>query len=326
VWGLRGDGGWVVAADEEEKQEAFRWHTQLRRPSGQYGRRGLLLDRDGFSAPLTTQQTKHSGGHQKTDFAAHNRFDESGREIVPRDYRPVAGSLRKGGGGLAIGVCNSSAVPGYRSTHLSDLERIPLDHGVWRPIRRPLAITAFAVNAYSAEAGQPVIEPHDETSAGAGGHQEFYLVASGAATFTVAGEAIEAPAGTLVTIERGVMREAVATADATTIVVIGGRPDSALPPSPFEFWYAALPADRAGDLERAHEIVAEGLEHWPEHGTIHYVLGSLCARMGRRDEALRNLRFAFAQDPRTREWASDDEELDAVRDALVEDIGDERAG
>jgi hypothetical protein len=108
--------------------------------------------------------------------------------------------LRKGGGNQPVRVCNSAAVPGYRSTHLSHLGRIPLDHGVWRPIRRPLAITGFAVNAYSAEAGQPVIEPHDETSAGAGGHQELYLVASGAATFRVAGDGIEAPAGTLVAV------------------------------------------------------------------------------------------------------------------------------
>jgi tetratricopeptide (TPR) repeat protein len=213
-------------------------------------------------------------------------------------------------------------VPGYRSVHLSDLERIPLDHGVWRPIRRPLSITGFAVNAYSAEVSQPVIEPHDETSAGAGGHQELYLVASGAATFTVAGKAIEAPVGTLVAVEPGVMRKAVATAEGTTIVVIGGRPDSALPPSPFEFWYAALPAERSGDLERAHQIVTEGLEQWPEHGTIHYVLGSLCARLGRREEALRHLRIAFANDPRTRDWASEDDDLDAVRDALIEEIGD----
>jgi hypothetical protein len=225
------------------------------------------------------------------------------------------------GGRRAVNVCNSAAVPGYRSTHLSHLERIPLDHGVWRPIRRPLTITGFAVNAYSAEAGQPVIEPHDETSAGAGAHQELYLVASGAARFTVEGEAVEAPAGTLIAVEPGVKREAIATDDGTTIVVIGGRPDSALPPSPFEFWYAALPAERAGDLERAHEIVAEGLEQWPEHGTIHYVLGSLCARMGRRDEALRHLRIAFANDPRTREWAAEDDKLDPVRDALAGELG-----
>jgi hypothetical protein len=28
-------------------------------------------------------------------------------------------------------------------------------------------------------------------------------------------------------------------------------------------------------MTRAHEIVAEGREQWPEHGTIHNVLGSL---------------------------------------------------
>ena len=212
-------------------------------------------------------------------------------------------------------------MPDYLWTHLDELESIPLDHGAWRPIRRALAITGFAVNAYSAEAGQPVIEPHDETSAGAGGHQELYLVASGAATFTVAGERVDAPVGTLVAIDPGVMREAVATADATTVVVIGGRPGSALPPSPFEYWYAALPAERAGDLEGAHRIVAEGLEHWPDHGTIHYVLGSLCARMGDRDDALRHLRIAFANDPRTRAWAADDDDLSAVRDALPGNSG-----
>ena len=104
-------------------------------------------------------------------------------------------------------------MPGYQSAHLGELERIPLDHGVWHPIRRPLAITGFAVNAYSAEAGKPVVEPHDETSAGAGGHQELYLVMSGAATFTVGGEVVDAPAGTLIAIDPGVMREAVATGD-----------------------------------------------------------------------------------------------------------------
>ena len=158
-------------------------------------------------------------------------------------------------------------MPDYLRTHLDELASIPLDHGVWRPIRRPLAITGFAVNAYSARPGEPVIEPHDETSTGAGGHQELYLVASGAATFTVNGQLVDAPAGTLLAIDPGVKREAVATAEDTTVVVIGGRPGSALPPSPFEYWYAALPADRAGDLQEAHRIVSEGLEHWPGHGT-----------------------------------------------------------
>jgi hypothetical protein len=36
--------------------------------------------------------------------------------------------------------------------------------------------------------------------------------------------------------------------------------------------------------------------------------------MGRRDEALRHLRVAFDNDPRTREWAEDDSDLDSIRD------------
>jgi hypothetical protein len=43
--------------------------------------------------------------------------------------------------------------------------------------------------------------------------------------------------------------------------------------------------------------------------------------MGRREEALKHLRIAFANDPRTRDWATEDEELDAVRDALPGELG-----
>lgn len=91
------------------------------------------------------------------------------------------------------------------------------------------------------------------------------------------------------------------------------RPGAGLPPSPFEFWYAAIPASEAGDHERAYEIVAEGLEHYPEHGTLHYVLGCEAALSGRRAEALDHLRIGFANDPRARTWAESDSDLDALR-------------
>ena len=64
-----------------------------------------------------------------------------------------------------------------RVAHLDHLERIrATDEGLWLPIRRALGITAFGINAYRAErAGEPVIERHDETGTGAGGHEELYL-------------------------------------------------------------------------------------------------------------------------------------------------------
>jgi tetratricopeptide (TPR) repeat protein len=203
----------------------------------------------------------------------------------------------------------------YRVTRLEDLDRVPLEHGIWRPIRRVLGVTAFGINAYTADAsGDRLIEPHDETSPGAGGHEELYLVIAGRGSFTVAGEEVDAPAGTLLLIEPGARREAVAAEPATTVLVIGGRPGAALPASPFEYWYSAIPAEESGDFDRAYEIVAEGLDEWPGHGTMHYALATYRARQGRRDDALEHLRTAFANDPRTREWAADDSDLESLRD------------
>jgi hypothetical protein len=202
-----------------------------------------------------------------------------------------------------------------RAVHLDELERVPLAHGAWRPVRRALGITGFGVNAYTADAaGDPVIEPHDERSAGAGGHEELYLVASGAAAFTVDGERVDAPAGTLLFVPPGAHREAVATAPETTVVVVGGRPGDGLPVSPFEYWYAAIPAAEAGDLPRAIEILAEGLREWPDHPRIHYHLAGLHARAGDREPALRHLRVAAEHDPAAVAHAATDPDLDGIRD------------
>jgi tetratricopeptide (TPR) repeat protein len=202
----------------------------------------------------------------------------------------------------------------FWTARIDDLDRIPLDHGVWRPIRRPLGVTGFAVNAYSADAaGEHVIEPHDERGPGSGGHEELYLVLAGAARFTIDGTEVEAPAGTLVLVEPDARREAVATAPATTVLVVGGKPGAALPVSPFEHWYAADPAYRAGDYARAIEIVSAGLADYPDHGTLHYQLACYRALAGDGDAAVEHLRRAFAADPRARAWAADDADLDAIR-------------
>ena len=202
----------------------------------------------------------------------------------------------------------------YAVAHIDALERARLaEAGWWRPVRRTLGLTAVGANAYTADvAGAPLIEPHDELSPGAGGHEELYVVLTGAATFTVADETIEAPAGTLLRVGVGVPRSAVASAAATTVLVVGGRPQAAMPPSPFEYWYAAQPAHDAGDYERAIAIASEGLAHYAEHGGLNYQLACFHALAGDTDEAARHLRIAFEADPRTRAWAEDDHDLDGV--------------
>jgi len=203
----------------------------------------------------------------------------------------------------------------YKVTRVDDLDRIPLADGIWRPIRRTLGMTSVALNAYTgAKAGDPVIEPHDETSAGAGGHEELYLVVSGEAAFEVGGERIDAPAGTMILVEVGTKREATASADETTVLVIGGPPGAALPVSPFEHWYAAEPAYLAGEYDRAYEIASAGLTDYPEHASLNYQLACYRALAGDTDAALRHFRIAAAANPEVITWAADDEDLDAIRD------------
>ncbi len=205
--------------------------------------------------------------------------------------------------------------PPFEVTRLEALERIPLGDMEWRPIRRTLGVTAFGVNAYTgAEPGAPVIEPHDETSSGAGGHEELYLVVTGHAAFIVGGEPVDAPAGTLVLVPPGVPREATARAAETTIVVVGGKPGAGLPVSPYEHWYAAEPAYAAGDYDEAIAIASQGLADAPDHPVIHYQLACYHALAGRPDEAVAALRVAVDGDPRTRQWAAGDADLDSIRD------------
>src|SRR5215470_6955343 len=82
----------------------------------------------------------------------------------------------------------------FRAAQLDELDRIPVAGTIFRPVRRALGVSAFGVNAYTAErAGDELIEPHDETSAGSARHEELYVVVTGRATFTVDGEQVDAP-------------------------------------------------------------------------------------------------------------------------------------
>ena len=73
-----------------------------------------------------------------------------------------------------------------------------------------------------------VIEEHDErddSEYGTEGHEELFAVLSGHAVFTVDGEEVDAPAGTLVFVrDPAIKRGARATADGTEILAVGARP------------------------------------------------------------------------------------------------------
>src|ERR1700751_1759571 len=107
---------------------------------------------------------------------------------------------------------------------LDEIEGLPvLGTLSWLPIRRPLGITAFGVNAYTAtNAGDEVVEEHTEEQLG---HEEIYVVIRGHATFTVDGEEVDAPWGTIVYLDDVTQkRHAVALEAGTTVLAVGGVP------------------------------------------------------------------------------------------------------
>ena len=205
----------------------------------------------------------------------------------------------------------------YRTAHLDELPRFGGEPDTI-PIRIPLGIASFGVNAYGArEPGAQVIEDHDELGAGAGRHEELYLVLSGRARFTVAGDELDAPAGTLVFVGNPATRRAATAAEPdTTVLVVGGTAGKAFEPSPWESWLEALPFHAAGDFESAHAVMARALEEHPDNPNVLYNLACCEALIGRREDALGHIRRAAELDPRVTHWAASDADLDSIRDRL----------
>jgi len=111
----------------------------------------------------------------------------------------------------------------YKTAHLDEIKAEQWPY--WAPIRHHFDIGAFGINAWRGTSGDEVIKRHDESEQS---HEELYLVLSGRATFTVGGDEIAAPAGTLVYIsDPAAERLAVADEDGTVILSIGAPRGSA---------------------------------------------------------------------------------------------------
>jgi tetratricopeptide (TPR) repeat protein len=203
-----------------------------------------------------------------------------------------------------------------RTIRLEEIEPIRIVEGKirWHPVRRTLGIEAFGINAYTADAGDEVVETHDETSSGAGHHEELYVVVSGRATFTVDGRELDAPAGTLVFLDDPAeKRGARAVEDGTTVLAIGGERGEAFRVSPWEYYFAAVPAWEAKRWDEALALLHEGLEQHPGNPSMLYNLGCLEAAAGQDEQAIGHLREAIAANPKLRELAERDADLDPLR-------------
>lgn len=197
----------------------------------------------------------------------------------------------------------------YETASLDELDRIPVAHGLeWRPIRRRFGISAFGVNAYTAEKpGDWIVEEHTEESLG---HEELYVVVRGHARFTLNGDEVDAPAGTLVFIgDPLVKRVAVAEEAGTTVVAVGGKSGAAFTPSPWEWYFQAY----AQPVEEGIATMEGGIRDLGERAPLLYHLACVEARGGRLDEARGHLARAIEIDPSVAERAQTDDDLKDVR-------------
>jgi hypothetical protein len=195
---------------------------------------------------------------------------------------------------------------------LDEIEGIPvLGTLSWKPVRRPLGVTAFGINAYTAaSAGDEVVEDHTEEQLG---HEEIYFVHTGHAVFTIDGEEVDAPAGTLVYLDDVKQRRhAIAKEPGTTVLAIGGVPGTH-EPSAWEYFFPALPAMRAGDYDTARRILEENLEE-KDAPVLHYQLACVEALAGNRERALDELAVAVEANERYRAAAQPAEDFASIRD------------
>lgn len=184
----------------------------------------------------------------------------------------------------------------------------------WLPIRAELGIEGFGVNAWAGDAGAELVGPHDETDDFAGGHEELYVVVTGAAVFTVGAENVDAPAGTLLFVrDRALRRRAVAREHGTTVLTIGSPVGAPFAVAPWEFLVRAGAEARRGELGAAIEVLDDGLEACPGSTELLYHLACYESLAGRLDEAHGHLTEAVARDPRARERAAHDPDLQPLR-------------
>jgi hypothetical protein len=127
----------------------------------------------------------------------------------------------------------------YTAAHIDDMPGVFYDEAPeteWKPIRRIFGIGSFGSNLFRAtRAGDLLTHDHTETEGAGTKHEELFLVLSGRATFKVAGEEIDGPAGTFLYVrDPEVERGAVAVEAGTALLAIGAEPGAVFTPSDWD--------------------------------------------------------------------------------------------
>ena len=199
----------------------------------------------------------------------------------------------------------------FTVTHWDDIERSG-SRNEWVPIRRKLGIQAFGVNAWTGDTGTTLVGEHDEVPTG---HEELYIVVAGRAAFTVAGDEIDGPAGTIVFVrDPATKRAAVAAEDGTMILTAGGKPGEAFESQPWEVNSDVFPLFERGEHAEAKRLLEEALVERPDTAGFLYNLACAESQLGETDAAIEHLTRAVELSDTFREYAQSDTDFEPIRD------------
>jgi tetratricopeptide (TPR) repeat protein len=195
---------------------------------------------------------------------------------------------------------------------LEEIDRDPT-RPEWIPVRRRFGIAAFGVNAWSAAGPEDdLIREHEESSTA---HEELYVVVDGHATFTVAAEEIDAPAGTMVFVrDPAVKRGARAREGGATILTVGAKPGEAFRIAPWEVHAEIFPLFERGEYAEIKRRLEPLVEANPQSAGSLYNLACAEALLGERDAALDHLARAVELHPPFAEAARADDDFASLRD------------
>ena len=205
---------------------------------------------------------------------------------------------------------------GYAVTPIGDTEQGEVRDGrVQHRIRAHFGIEAFGVNAFRAvEAGARLINEHIETGVGSNGQEELYVVLTGSARFTLDGDEIDAPAGTLVYARPNVKRGAIANEPDTTVLALGGTAGVAYNQSPSFLVAPMFGPYGEEDFAAAAAIVRDVLAEHPGLPLALYNLACCESRLEERDAAFEHLAQAIAGESGFAEFAKTDSDFDPIRE------------
>ena len=127
----------------------------------------------------------------------------------------------------------------YEKANIDEIASSRWPH--WIPVRHHFGIESFGINLWRRQEDGTVIPEHDESGSDA---PELYYVVEGHVTFTVAGDEVDAPAGTCVWVKDPSARRAGRAngGDALVLSVGAAAPGQAYAPAGWDSHY--LDADK----------------------------------------------------------------------------------